>query len=322
MNKDFSTFTPARLYAFQLKLRPVQHGTLMPFNGELVQGAWLKWLGAAAPEVASWLHEGQKARHFTCSSLQFPIDAVKMREAERHNVHLPVDPEKIYTIRITLLLGELFTLFYHALMDSNLENTLSQGRRPFMQIGKQSFRLEDVVLEPDGATGWTGSTSFQDLVERARTQPAGKKVSFALEFASLTTSNRGYFERKEEGNYYARLPLPAYIFPNLAKRWRELAPPHLATLVQKEQIEQYVLNDGIVITDYDLRAHHVRFTTHLQKGFIGTATYEVRGNYAIEPGDDCLPVQQQILLLAELLFYCGAGYKTAMGMGQTRLIKR
>src|SRR2546429_5317998 len=105
MDKLFSAFTPAKLYAFHLKLRPVQRGTLMPFNGELVQGAWLKWLAIAAPDVVKWLHEGHKRRLFTCSSLEFPLPASKMREAEYHNVHLPLDPEKTYTIRITLLLG-------------------------------------------------------------------------------------------------------------------------------------------------------------------------------------------------------------------------
>ncbi len=33
-----------------------------------------------------------------------------------------------------------------------------------------------------------------------------------------------------------------------------------------------------------------------------------------------MPVKQQILLLARLAFYCGIGYKTAMGMGQVRTI--
>jgi hypothetical protein len=41
---------------------PLQQGTLKPFSGELVQGAFLTWLGTAAPEVAAWLHEGQKRR--------------------------------------------------------------------------------------------------------------------------------------------------------------------------------------------------------------------------------------------------------------------
>ena len=33
-------------------------------------------------------------------------------------------------------------------------------------------------------------------------------------------------------------------------------------------------------------------------------------------------MRQQILMLAWLAFYCGIGYKTAMGLGQVRLISR
>src|SRR5437588_12652138 len=119
LDKSLASTTPARLYAFLLKLRPIQEGTLMPFSGELVHAAWLNWLGSAAPDVASWLHEGNKRRLFTCSSLQFPLPVQRMYAAERDNVHLPVEPEKTYTVRITLLLGELFPLFHEALMSFN-----------------------------------------------------------------------------------------------------------------------------------------------------------------------------------------------------------
>src|SRR5438874_8887296 len=120
METPFPTQAPTRLYAFLLKLRPLQQGTLMAFSGELVHGAWLKWLRAAAPDVANWLHEGNKRRLFTCSSLQFPLPAVRMQQAEQDNVHLPLDLEKTYTVRITLLLSELFPLFYNSLMPTEL----------------------------------------------------------------------------------------------------------------------------------------------------------------------------------------------------------
>src|ERR1700737_4462137 len=111
MNTASSPTAPTRLYALLLKLRPLQPGTLMPFSGELVHGAFLHWLKNAAPDVATWLHDGNKRRLFTCSSLHFPFPTPRMLEAERNNVHLPLDPAKTYTIRITLLLGELFPLF-------------------------------------------------------------------------------------------------------------------------------------------------------------------------------------------------------------------
>src|SRR6266487_212313 len=154
-----SPTAPARLYAMLLKLRPMQYGTLMPFSGEFVHAALLNWLRSTAPEVATWLHEGNKRRLFTCSSLQFPFPESRMRQAERENVHLPLDPEKIYTVRITLLLGELFPLFYTALMHFNTSD-IGADKLSFIQIGKQLFTLEEVILNNDDPTGWTGFTSL------------------------------------------------------------------------------------------------------------------------------------------------------------------
>jgi CRISPR-associated endoribonuclease Cas6 len=66
----------------------------------------------------------------------------------------------------------------------------------------------------------------------------------------------------------------------------------------------------------------VRFTTHLQPGFVGMCKYELRGpDEELQVTEETtLTTRQQIWLLAQLAFYCGIGYKTAMGMGQVRPI--
>ncbi len=313
-----SPTAPAKLYAFLLKLRPLQPGTLMPFSGELVHGAWLQWLREVAPDVATWLHNDNKRRLFTCSSLQFPIPVERMLEAERNNVHLPLNPEKTYTVRITLLLGELFPLFYNALMHFNMKE-LAAEQQPFMRIGKQFFSLEEVIMNNDDPSGWTGFTSLTALVEKAKALSLGTSEPLTLEFASLTSFNRSDARNKVYGGYHARLPLPQYIFPGLARRWQELAPPELVDVVQQDCIEHYIQDDGMIIVDYDFKTHHVRFTTHQQPGFVGTCKYQLRGgpDEATTP-EAPLTVRQQILLLAQLGFYCGVGHKTSMGMGRVQ----
>ena len=324
MEMSFSPITPitptspAKLYALQLRLRPLQRGTLMPFSGELVHGALLNWLRNAAPEVVSWLHDGNKRRLFTCSSLQFPLPAHRMMEAERENVHLPLDPEKTYLIRLTFLLGDLFPLFYEALMRFH-ESTSGKTRPPFIQIGKQLFLLEEVIIQNTDPTGWTGFTSLTELVERVKSLNLNRKETLKLEFASLTTFNRSTAKTREYGTHYARLPLPQYIFPGLIRRWQDIASPEMAGLVQRDHIEEYMQDDGIIIADYHLKSHHVRFTTHQQIGFVGTCEYSLRGPDEKTTEDAPLTVRQQMLLLAHLAFYCGIGYKTTMGLGQTRL---
>ena len=308
---------PAKLYAFLLKLRPLQYGTLMPFSGELVHAAWLDWLGSAAPDVAAWLHEGNKRRLFTCSSLQFPIPAPRMRNAEKDNVHLPVEPEKTYTIRVTLLLGALFPLFHEALMHYNQRNA-SEQKPPFMRLGKQTFLLEEVLIGDDDSSNWTGFTSFSNFATKARALKLGKVETLKLEFDSLTTFSRGNAKSRVYGSHHALLPLPQYVFPSLARRWQELAPPEYANLVNTDAIEQYIQDDGIIITDYHLKPHRVMFTNHPQPGFTGTCTYALRGPDDPTTEEAPLTVRQQLMLLSQLAFYTGVGYKPAMGMGRTR----
>ena len=317
MDIPSTSSSPAKLYAFHLKLRPLERGTLMPFSGELVHAAWLDWIRAAAPDVAHMLHDGNKRRLFTCSSLQIPLPLSRIREAERGNVHLPVDPEKTYSVRITLLLGELFPLFYHSLMHFNM-TSLEAKKHAFMQIGKQQFLLEEVIADSDDRSGWTGFTSFVTLLEKAKTFKLGTVEPLRLEFASLTTFNRSSAKNNAYGNHYARLPLPQYVFPGLAKRWQELDPPELASIVQQERIAQYIQDDGVVIEDYDLKTHWVSFVNHPQRGFVGTCKYHLRGPDEAATPDAPLTIRQQLLLLSQLAFYTGIGYKPSMGMGQVR----
>jgi CRISPR-associated endoribonuclease Cas6 len=311
------TAASSRLYALILKIRPLQEGTLMPFSGELVHGAFLKWLNTAAPDVADWLHAGQKRRLFTCSSLHFPHPAQRFLHAERENIHLPLSPEKTYTLRLTLLLGDLFPLFYNALMNFNAPQ-VGSTIPPFLRLGKQLFLLEEVLLTNDDTSGWTGFTSLATLVEQAKAMRFPSNSSMTLEFASLTTFSRGS-NKNGYGTHHAMFPLPQFIFSNLLRRWEDIAPPELAPLIQKEQIEQYLQEDGIIVLDYALNAHHVTFTTHLQRGFVGSCTYQLRGSANENASEASLTIRQQIFLLAHLAFYSGIGYKTAMGLGQARL---
>jgi len=269
--------------------------------------------------VGTFLHEGNKRRLFTCSSLQFHLPAQRMLEAERGNIHLPLDPDKTYTIRITLLLGELFPLFYSTLMHFNTSE-MGADTPSFIQIGKQRFTLEEVVLNNDDPTGWTGFASLPTLVEKAKLLRSGRVEPLRLEFASLTTFNRTSARSKDYGAHHARLPLPQYVFPGLARRWEDLAPPDLVNVIQKDRIEQYIQDDGVIIADYELKTHQVKFTTHLQPGFVGNCTYHLRGPDEATTPEAPLTVRQQLLLLAQLAFYSGIGYKTSMGLGQARPI--
>lgn len=311
-----TTQTPERLYALLIQLRPLEYGTLMPFSGEFVHAAWLGWIRDAAPEIAAMLHDGNQRRLFTCSNLQFPLATQRSREAERGNIHLPLHPEKVYTIRLTLLLGELFPLFYSLLTRSSIKSSGS-GNKPFLRLGKQAFLLEQVISTPEDGHQWSGYASFSELVEKASMLRLKPAETLTLEFATLTTFHRGLADSKY-GKHYALLPLPQFVFPWLARRWQELAPTELANVIQREQIERYIAEDGVIIDDHVLQTHRVQFNRHPQRGFLGTCTYELRGPDEGDVLPDQLTIRQQLVLLSWLAFYTGVGYKTTMGMGQVR----
>ena len=196
-----------------------------------------------------------------------------------------------------------------------------------MRIGKQVFLLEEVIASPDDATGWSGFTSFAALVEKAKALRLSKSQLLTLEFDSLTTFNRmrPRLSRDDEqgrtyGSHFARFPLAEYVFPGLAKRWQELAPPELVDVVQKERIERYIEDEGIVIEDFELKTHQVQFAHHPQRGFVGRCCYDLRGPDEETTTEEPLTVRQQLVLLAQFAFYCGVGYKSPMGMGRVRLV--
>ena len=314
---------PTRLYAFLLRVRPVQSGTLMAFTGELVHAAFLNWLRQTAPDVSEWLHDGNKRRLFTCSTLQFGLPSQAMLKAERENVHLPLDPQKTYFIRITLLLGELFPLLHEALM--RYYPNPHQTTQHFLQLGKQRFTLEEVILTPSHPSGQCGFTSLTTLIEQAQQIRGNVLEQLTLDFSYLTTFNRSHARDGGYGTHYALLPLPHYVFPNLARRWEDIAPPELAGLVQARHIEEYALADGVIITNYALQPHLIHFTKHIQHGFIGRCSYLLRDprRASANEGNEqasSLSLRQQLWLLSQLAFYTGIGYKTSMGMGRARVV--
>ena len=286
-----------KLYALLLKLRPLERGTIMPFSGELVHGAWMNWLREVAPDVAQQLHEGNKRRPFTCSSLQFPYTQDRILQAQKDNVHLPLDPEKTYTVRLTLLHGELFPILYTIIMGKN-ELAARANPRPFMKIGKQSFLLEEVISHADDPSGWTGFTTCEALVEQAKER---KRLLYdhplKMEFASITAFNRVRYSVRRHGNYYAPLPLPSYVFGGLAIRWQEIAPPVLKDVVQPKLIQDFIETEGVVIDDYQFQTHRVHFAHHIQPGFVGSCWYLLRGPDDPPTAESPLTLRQQIVLL-------------------------
>src|SRR6266853_1662373 len=74
------------LHALMLKLRPQEPGDILPHAGQLAHAALLRWFAEVDSSLATYLHEPNVRRPFTCSSLWFP-NTHEVIAAQRTNRH-------------------------------------------------------------------------------------------------------------------------------------------------------------------------------------------------------------------------------------------
>jgi CRISPR-associated endoribonuclease Cas6 len=166
-----------------------------------------------------------------------------------------------------------------------------------LRLGTETHRLAPAPVE-----GWASATSWEDL---AATPPPGRDIR--LEFATPTCFSRDIpGERKR----LALFPQPAWLWESWGQKWRLFGPPTAGLAGIGEAAERWLLASSYRLETRVLDLGRVR-----QKGFVGWTAYE------LQPGTPA-DVAQRLHMLAAFSFYAGTGYKTTMGLGQTRLLSR
>ncbi len=146
---------------------------------------------------------------------------------------------------------------------------------------------------------WAGTSSFADIYNSA--------VSFSnvihklsLQFYSPTTF------RSQGVNY--PLPDPQKVFTNLLYKWNHYSPVYLG-----DNFKNFVV-DSVFPAAYKLMTRIMHFSNYKQVGFVGQCSYGIK-----RQSEDIMV--RVVHMLADFAFYAGVGYKTTMGMGQTRLVR-
>jgi CRISPR-associated endoribonuclease Cas6 len=262
------------LYAFVVQLRPVGGPAPRP-QGHGAQALFLDLLGQVAPAVAEALHADAQSKPYTVGVL-------------------PGRQRDLIELRVSLLHSGLFQPFVHAM--------LRQMPGGELRLGQARLALGDVIGTPaPQGHPWAGYGSFADL--HARAAPAH---TVALEFASATAI--GQASRPDGRQRLGILPTPEIIFPSLARRWNDLAPPDLA--LDMEQVRAASLD--AMVTRHRIESTDINLGKGPQKGFVGAVAYEL-------PAD---PAQSRLLaLLADAALFLGVGMKTARGMGMCRRMR-
>jgi CRISPR-associated endoribonuclease Cas6 len=165
-------------------------------------------------------------------------------------------------------------------------------------------RLFDVEFEVCAVTSqapehpWAQRSTYEQLYTRALERPPASQHT--LDFVSPTVF------RSQGRNQL--MPMPRLIFASLWESWHAFAPvPLLPALLP-------VLSAEVDVLRYELKTQMYDFGNYRQVGFVGPCTF---GLSPRQPADALRGMQ----LLLESAFFTGVGYKTTMGMGQTRRLE-
>jgi len=278
------------LLSVALTVTPTERTEAPAELGYAVHEWFLRAIGAVDRHLAATLHDDDGRKPFTASNLW--------------NTGRPHDG------RVSLLPGRPCCLRLTALTRPVAEALTQALPRPGVRIEINYIPFEaQAVAMTSASDAWAGGTTYQQLMARHLAAPARPPQAVALRFASPTL-----FRATDHTDL--PLPLAAHVYRSYLDKWNAFAPQKAPQAV-KGYIEKWV-----ALGRFDIRSRFVSFRAagphgpgtdgkggHV--GFTGTARFRFRG-----PDPIC---QRWMALLSAYAFWCGTGYRTSDGFGQTCL---
>jgi CRISPR-associated endoribonuclease Cas6 len=266
------------LYSVVLELRASNQAVLPLTMGHLAHALFLDLIRQVDPALAARLHDEPNYRPFTVSPLiGVPGQGDRLRLQPGHPARL----------RFTLLDGG--TLW------GCLSTRMLTAEPLTIRLNAAEFAVHRLIsTEAADPSGWAGVTTWHALAAT----PAQRHVT--LHFATPTALSNG-------DKRFELLPQPKRVWESLVRVWNRYAP---AVLVVDKVAFAAFLERSVLVSDHRIHTATLYYPQHVQKGFLGTCTYEV---------DTSDPQAAHVAALATFARYAGVGYNTTMGMGQVRL---
>ena len=193
--------------------------------------------------------------------------------------------------------GQIYRLRFTSLSAPLTEVLLSAFGRPPAELSLDDTRMKVVSTASDSTQDpLAGTASYRDLASTHLVQNMPVPGKIALEFLSPTTFR--------SAGRNVPLPLPELVFGSLLDRWNAFSPVHLDGELRR------FAHERLAVSRYQLRTELVSVGGGKQVGFRGWCEYTALNRDAFW--------LRQVHLLASFAFYAGVGYKTTMGLGQTR----
>ena len=266
------------LTALVLTLRPPEPMTTPGHLGRAAHALLLQWVNAADPALVEALHASDQPRPFTCSTL---VGGRRSGPNARQ-----ITPGESYWVRFTGLTAEISAVLAGVEADPPAE----------LELDHLPFRVESATLQGTEHE-WAGASSYEELSAPHLLAETGPAHRWRISFASPTTFRRG--------KHNLPVPLPRLFFGGLARRWNTFSPVAIS-----QEVERYA-EEMVVLSRYKLRTRMVPMRAGaLQVGCVGQADYSAMNR---DPYWLAL-----VSLLSDFCFYSGAGYQTAVGLGQVR----
>jgi CRISPR-associated endoribonuclease Cas6 len=264
--------------ALNLTIQPRAEYQLPRELNRAAHAAVLRLIGQHDEALAASLHDAEGPRPLTVSN----VLGLPHRDSK-----VTVSPEQQYTLRVTLLSGQL----------EQVAAAWEPATLPLLDLDGTAWTVTGLVCDTT-VDPWTGWDSYEGLAAPALLGAEPPPNRWTLEFASpVTFRQRGHNQP---------FPLPELVFGSLLERWNAFAP-----LALPEEVRRFA-EECLVVSRYELRS--VRATTKnqaFQVGGVGRCTYTAthRDRYWLA----CIET------LAHFARYSGVGAGTARGFGRARL---
>jgi CRISPR-associated endoribonuclease Cas6 len=290
------------LFSILLRLHPIEAGWVSPSSGSQAHAAFLDIVHQNDAALAEQLHQPNQRRPFTVGLLQGfnHLSAAQLEEAITKNQKVQVLPGQVYWLRITMLDSRLFGTF--------IQHLITKPRTFIMRLGEARFEVSRLIGSPDPNNAGNPWAAYSSFAELSAFTPAQRYYEF--EFATPTAFSMG---QQRWGKLMKLLPEPAYVFESLAKQWEAFAPEHLRMAANDLTARRLAAwcEESLIVTRYALETHYLPSGKFAQAGFQGKIMYEMKGIQSS-------PEAAWLTPLAHFALFSGVGYKTSMGMGQTR----
>jgi CRISPR-associated endoribonuclease Cas6 len=272
---------PEPILSTVIHLKALERGSIPQYMGAAVRSEFLSLMGVSESEEAEV--DEQDEMHNGNQLRPYTVSDLRGTFHAQKGFNL-VEPGQSAWFRVTTLRKE---------QTDRLCSVLPDLPGKVVEMGRVRFQVENISRA--GKHPWAGETSYESLVDRYLHSLPVPSDALEIRFGSLTTFHAG--------DLHMPLPIPENVLGSWLKRWNHFSAASLPRAVKE-------LHEAkLVLSQYKIESTSIAYRGTLI-GFTGTCLFRIlsRDEFWVRLCN----------LLAGYSFYCGTGYKTAYGMGQTR----